>query len=243
MKYLYKITNKINGKTYIGQTTNFKKRIHNHIHTKSSSLIHMAILKYGKDNFKYEILFKRPYNFIDVAETVAIKYYNSLVPNGYNLESGGCVNKKHNQNTKDKMSTIKKGKKQLKISLARKNKPHPHKGVPCAPKTKLKMSLANKGAFRTAEQKLKMSLAQKDRFKNNQCTAETKLKLSIALLGRTPWNKSKPMTDEQKIKCSLANKGKKLSEAHKTKISLAVKTYYIQQKLKKEGDWLDCQTK
>lgn len=168
MRYLYKITNKINGKCYIGQTTDFKKRIHTHIYTKSSSLIHKAILKYGKDNFIYEVLFRRHTTFIDVSETVAIKYYNSLVPNGYNLESGGCINKKHCQNTKLKMSISKKGKKILKLSLVRKGKPHPHKGVPCTAETKLKMSIAlsgripwNKGKPMADAQKIKCSLAQK----------------------------------------------------------------------------------
>jgi len=44
------------GKQYIGLTTNFKKRMRNHLRSNSNTKIYHAINKYGFDNFKKEVL-------------------------------------------------------------------------------------------------------------------------------------------------------------------------------------------
>ena len=57
--YVYKITNKINNKLYIGITNNYKKRWANHKCCNSPNMIiAKAIKKYGVENFKFEILFQ-----------------------------------------------------------------------------------------------------------------------------------------------------------------------------------------
>lgn len=53
---IYRITNKINGKSYIGQSVNIKNRWYVHKATKDDYPIHRAIRKYGKNNFSWEIL-------------------------------------------------------------------------------------------------------------------------------------------------------------------------------------------
>ena len=55
---IYKYTNQINNKIYIGQTINEYKRKYAHKHTLNSwrSYFHNAIKKYGYDKFAYEIL-------------------------------------------------------------------------------------------------------------------------------------------------------------------------------------------
>ena len=56
--YVYKITNKINNKLYIGITNDYKKRWSNHKCCNSPNMvIARAIKKYGVDNFVFEILF------------------------------------------------------------------------------------------------------------------------------------------------------------------------------------------
>lgn len=55
-RYIYKITNQINQKIYIGKTNNPIKRFKTHYNPKSNSVIAKAIQKYGKDNFKFEII-------------------------------------------------------------------------------------------------------------------------------------------------------------------------------------------
>lgn len=54
--FCYRIVNNISRKEYIGITINFERRMKQHQNQKSNSLIHKAILKYGKENFTYEIL-------------------------------------------------------------------------------------------------------------------------------------------------------------------------------------------
>ena len=101
MHYIYKYTNKLNGKSYIGQTNNLQKRFNGH---KSEAFnpnasgynlpFHCAIRKYGIDNFTYEVLEEiadgESQGFIDDREIYFIGYYHSLTTeNGYNLTIGG----------------------------------------------------------------------------------------------------------------------------------------------------------
>lgn len=55
---IYKITNNINNKIYIGQSVHIKRRWAEHCKPSSDSLISKAIKKYGKDNFTFEIIEK-----------------------------------------------------------------------------------------------------------------------------------------------------------------------------------------
>lgn len=89
--YLYKITNNINGKIYIGITNDYKRRWANH--GTENTVISNAIKKYGRENFTFEVLFKNvPIDEIDNLEIEQIKLYNSLVPYGYNVAKGGMYN-------------------------------------------------------------------------------------------------------------------------------------------------------
>lgn len=101
MHYIYKYTNKINGKHYIGQTNNLQKRFNGHksesYNQKASgynSPFHSAIRKYGIDNFSFDVLEEiadgESQNFINEREKYFISYYKSLTTeNGYNLTIGG----------------------------------------------------------------------------------------------------------------------------------------------------------
>ena len=96
---IYKYTNQINNKVYIGQTINEYKRIYAHKHTLNSwrSYFHNAIKKYGYDKFVYEILeeiddadVKELKIKLDTLEQKYISVYKSNDPNfGYNLTLGG----------------------------------------------------------------------------------------------------------------------------------------------------------
>ena len=91
-KDIYIIKNTINNKVYIGQAINTHKRFISHCSrakiNNDKSPIHDAINKYGKENFYYEILESQIPNYNE-REQYWIKYYNSLVPYGYNLLKGG----------------------------------------------------------------------------------------------------------------------------------------------------------
>lgn len=93
---IYKITNLVNNKIYIGQTSNFELRIKQHMNSVNFKNVNMpikhAIIKYGWNNFKTEIIEKCCISDINEKEVYWIKYYNSRVPNGYNIKQGGESN-------------------------------------------------------------------------------------------------------------------------------------------------------
>lgn len=88
---IYKITNKINGKVYIGQTIrSLEKRWECHQHQDNCTHIHRAIKKYGPENFTIEqIDVACTRDELDRKEQFWIEHYNSMMPNGYNLQTGG----------------------------------------------------------------------------------------------------------------------------------------------------------
>ena len=92
--FIYKITNKINGKSYIGQTIqNVKERFYQHCATKCSQsilnmVIHKAIDKYGKSNFTIEVIEEVESTNLNDRERYWIRYYDSY-NNGYNSTEGG----------------------------------------------------------------------------------------------------------------------------------------------------------
>ena len=93
MGYIYKITNTVNGKSYIGQTIHAPSlRIENHLSGKSKRcrLLYNAIQEYGRDAFDHEILHDdvSPKKLSDL-EKLAIRENDTLAPNGYNLTEGG----------------------------------------------------------------------------------------------------------------------------------------------------------
>lgn len=85
-KAIYKITNKLNNKIYIGQSVNPENRWFNHKSDKKT-YIGRALHKYGSENFNFEILeWTEDY---DSRERYWIAYYNSYGDAGYNLTAGG----------------------------------------------------------------------------------------------------------------------------------------------------------
>jgi group I intron endonuclease len=113
MGYIYLITNKINGKKYVGQTLcdDINDRWNQHYSNKSiGRCLKAAYLKYGTNNFKFQIVC---ICFNDDANNFEIEYikkYNTIVPNGYNLSEGGG-NKMTHPDTKKLISEKLKGRK------------------------------------------------------------------------------------------------------------------------------------
>lgn len=90
MTGIYKITNLINGKIYIGQALYIERRLSEHKRGKglSAQLIDKAILKYGVENFSFEVIEECDAIELNDKEIYWIDYYNSY-RRGYNLTSGG----------------------------------------------------------------------------------------------------------------------------------------------------------
>lgn len=87
--YIYKITNKLNGKIYVGQTKfSVEKRFKQH--AKADSVIGSAIRKYGIENFNVEVIETcKTFTELNEREIFWIDFYNCKVPNGYNVADGG----------------------------------------------------------------------------------------------------------------------------------------------------------
>ena len=101
---IYKITNKINGKCYIGQSTKIKNRIAVHRRACRNLVVSNAILKYGVENFEFEVLIYCETNMLDYYEKLLIVKYSSTAPNGYNIAEGGHERRIVSESTKNKQS-------------------------------------------------------------------------------------------------------------------------------------------
>lgn len=94
-KDIYIIKNTVNNKVYIGQATDTYQRWKAHKtaaktgHYKNKSVLYEAMREHGITNFYYEILEKQVENYNE-REKYWIKFYNSTVPNGYNILDGGA---------------------------------------------------------------------------------------------------------------------------------------------------------
>ena len=102
MGYIYKHTNKINGKVYIGLTkTSLNSRWQNGNGYKHCRLFYRAILKYGWNNFEHELIEEVDASILEEREKYWIAFYKSNNENfGYNLTSGGEQNKNLSKSTR-----------------------------------------------------------------------------------------------------------------------------------------------
>jgi len=114
--YVYLLTNKTNGKRYVGQTTQqVERRWSQHIcdakrHGKKYPL-HRAINKYGKDGFEISVLAKAcSIDGLNILERFFIGRLRTIVPFGYNLLSGGRNGGKLPETTRKKISIACTGK-------------------------------------------------------------------------------------------------------------------------------------
>jgi group I intron endonuclease len=127
MGYLYKITNKITGKCYIGVTiqadcqSRWRKHINSLRYKEGCPLLKKSMKKHGIENFTFDILIICFDEDVVKYEKEYIKKYNSQQPNGYNILSGGqigdgLVGYKHSPETIEKIKE--------KIRQFREKNPH-----------------------------------------------------------------------------------------------------------------------
>ena len=93
---IYKITNKVNNKVYIGQSSDIKRRWRDHrsaaFNPKDNGYnypLYKAIRKYGLDNFSFDILEECSQSDINEREIFYVKKYNAHGDGGYNQDDGG----------------------------------------------------------------------------------------------------------------------------------------------------------
>lgn len=90
---IYLVTNKVNGKKYVGQTIRpVLERWRDHCRLDKGNYFHRAIQKYGSDNFEIQIIDTATSGEeLDEKEIYWIQKLNTLVPRGYNIKPGGNV--------------------------------------------------------------------------------------------------------------------------------------------------------
>jgi group I intron endonuclease len=92
---IYKITNTINGKGYVGFTSqSVSKRFNQHCHQRRKSLLYHAIQKYGAAVFTIETLFESPdkeHTLSQMEEKFIREHHTHVSEHGYNLNYGGCA--------------------------------------------------------------------------------------------------------------------------------------------------------
>lgn len=118
---IYCITNKINGKVYIGQSHNLKKRLRGYKYKCHNTHLRFAFKKYGLHNFYFGILIRCNIDIkqddLDVLENDYIIASNSTDRKcGYNYKSGGLTGK-HSLESIEKMIRSRTGKKQKRESI------------------------------------------------------------------------------------------------------------------------------
>lgn len=113
---IYKITNLVNGKVYIGQTIKgFNKRKRTHVYEllnnrHNNKKLQNAWNKYGSKNFEFSIIEFCEESALDEKERYYIQKYNSF-RFGYNMTIGGkqvMQNRSHSLETRKKFSEIRK---------------------------------------------------------------------------------------------------------------------------------------
>lgn len=112
MGHIYAITNSINGKKYIGLTRQKdpNNRWKDHISESKNNPkypIHLAIKKYGLENFNFEIIEICEEEILEEREIFYIEKYNTFY-DGYNATLGGNIS--YDTNTKTIICYDKKGK-------------------------------------------------------------------------------------------------------------------------------------
>ena len=213
--YIYKITNLLNNKIYIGKHSTDDL---NDCYMGSGKIIKQAIKKYGIENFRKEYLaFCDKEDKLNWFEKFYIKKYDSTNYDiGYNLTPGGdgfSVGHKNTEESRKKMSEAHKGRKlseetRRKISESKIGKQRSYE-------TKIRLSEVNKGKKLSDETKRKIGEAGKGR----KYSEETRRKMSEARKGiKRSEETRKKMSESKKGKISPL-KGRHLSEETRRKMS------------------------
>ena len=149
---IYKITNLIDGKIYIGQTVNYKKRKTSHLNSLKNGNHHnehlqRAFDKYGEDSFKIELIKKCNIEELDKLERYYIRELDACNHDkGYNMMYGGQRYRNFTKEVRLKMSEAGKGRKfteehKKRIGLAQKGRVISRQSIEKAKETRKKLKV------------------------------------------------------------------------------------------------------
>lgn len=184
---VYLISNKIDGKQYIGQTTKtLEARWYDHTQVRknpSCKYLYSAIQKHGVENFELKTLVIVGTKWeMDLYECGLIKAFNTKAPNGYNLTDGGdgAQGFVFTDEQRQKISLGLMGRKMSEKSRAKlleRNKGNKFSvGTEMSEEHRLKLIRINKGRKHSPEELIKMSVSHLGK----KHSEETKKKISDA---------------------------------------------------------------
>lgn len=235
--FVYKITNRVNGKAYIGVTNNPKRRFSEHKSYARSKVkkfkcaLYDAMLKYGFQNFSFDVLAEcYSEKELMTCERALISTHNTWAKfgAGYNITLGGegTYGRIISQETRDKLSAAKRGKKHSAESRARMSESQMgKKHGPLPDAVKEKMRVAKIGKITGDETKKKIS------------TALTGRKLSVEMRGKISRGlKIVFGTEEGRAKQSAKMKGKSRSaEDRAARVEMTRKSWIKRRAKKREN--------
>ena len=171
---IYKATNKINGKVYIGFDSNWPNRQTDHKHNYKTKRFkfYNAIKKYGWDNFEWEIIYqsKDGEYCLNHMESYFIEQYDSF-KNGYNSTIGGEGTlgwaKFISEETRKRMSDSHLGKvmdKEIRTKIS-----NTLKGKQKTDETKKRMSEWQKGKPKSESEKRRIHLLNTKKYECPHC--------------------------------------------------------------------------
>jgi len=223
---IYRLTNKINGKMYHGQTIddiNIRWDKYKRLDCKRQPKLYPALKKYGPENFLFEVVDESPQDQIqlDNKEILYIAKFNSF-HKGYNCNEGGNARGVITEETRTKISKATKGKKRSeetrkRISEAKQGMVGTFIGKHHSEESKQKMSIGRTGNKNhqfgvkwSDERKQKLSKLKQGVPRSE----ETKRKIS-----ETKLNQHLTLSEETKHKMSIAGKGRIFTKEHKNRIA------------------------
>jgi group I intron endonuclease len=219
MSGIYQIVNKINNKRYIGSASflNIRERAHlnklkNNLH--ENKYLQRSYNKYGKENFKFEIILYCDKENLIFYEQRAINFYTFKKLYNISPTAGNTLGVKYSEESKKRMSIAQRNMSNETKEKIRKSKI----GTKHSKETKIKISKNRKGKNcgklnnnygKIFSQEEKLNLSKK--IKGRKHTNAARKKISRAGRGRK-------LSEEQKRKISLIHKGKKMPEYIKQKL-------------------------
>ncbi len=228
---LYKITNRINNKYYIGVHKECKyPKMDKYM--SSGKVVHQAIKKYGVENFHRKVLVygSGEYCYSLEGKIVDEKFVNCI--NTYNICGGGIGRSYTSEETIRKIS---ESNKIRWTEAMKKENSESKKGKPRSLETCKKISESQKGKLISLETRKKMSKAKKGKL----LSLETRKKMSKAMKGKPKSLKHcKKMSEVRMGKTASLSTRKKMSEAWtesmKKEHSEKLKKYYREKREKRE---------
>ena len=203
MGYIYKITNTVNNKVYIGQTIRtVEERYQRHLYEArqhTNRPLYNSMNHYGVDNFVVETLVEASNDKLNELEAFHIAEYNTTDPNfGYNLTTGGdscrvCLSEEVEARRVAKIAAVHRGTKQSEETIE-------------------KRVAKLKGQTRTEEQRKRFSESQKNRDPDTFARGftvpqERRDKISATLTGKKQSEETKLKRKESISKLKWWNNG------------------------------------